>query len=199
MTSRTHSTRRCSRRSACPKGRTRPSRRGDPTLLADLRALANEVRETTVQTADVSPALLRLAEEAELVEGDDEGLAPGEDAGWLDDLADDSDALDAWEYAFTVVLDTTLEAADDSGPVVADDLDLEGHGPALVTRLFLSRRDGVQLSQLADALKDARDGPPGRRRRPASSGRSGSMPTVTPCAFSWASSKGSVPSASPTT
>ena len=42
--------------------------------------------------------LLRLAEEAELVERDGEGLAPGEDAGWLDDLADDSDALDAWEY-----------------------------------------------------------------------------------------------------
>jgi hypothetical protein len=84
-----------------------------------------------------------------------EALAPGEDAGWLDDLADDSDALDAWEYAFAEVLDTTLEAADDSDPVVADDLDLEGHGPALVTRLFLSRRDGVRITELAGALKDA--------------------------------------------
>ena len=108
-------------------------------LLADLRSLAGEVRKTTVQTAAVNPVLLRLAEEAELVERDGEDLAPGEDAGWLDDLADDSDTLDAWEYAFAVVLDTTLEAADDSDPVVADDLDLEGHGPALVTRLFLSR------------------------------------------------------------
>ncbi|MGH3205313.1 MAG: hypothetical protein ACRDP5_25185, partial [Streptosporangiaceae bacterium] len=69
------------------------------TLLADLRALAGEVRETTVQTAAVNPVLLRLAEEAELVESDGEDLAPGEDAGWLDDLADDGDALDAWEYA----------------------------------------------------------------------------------------------------
>ena len=124
-------------------------------LLADLRALAGEVRKTTVQTAAVNPVLLGLAEEAELVESDGEGLAPGEDAGWLDDLADDSDALDAWEYAFAVVLDTTLAAADDSDPVVADDLDLEGHGPALVTSLFLSRRDGVRITELAGALKDA--------------------------------------------
>ncbi len=125
-------------------------------LLADLRALADEVRQTTVQTAAVNPVLLRLAEEAELVERDGEDdLAPGEDAGWLDDLADDSDALDAWEYTFAEVLDTTLEVADDSDPVVADDLDLAGHGPALVTRLFLSRRDDVRITQLADALKDA--------------------------------------------
>jgi hypothetical protein len=124
-------------------------------LLADLRALAGEVRETTVQTAAVDPVLLRLAEEAELVDRDDEDLAPGEDAGWLDDLADDNDALDAWEYAFAVVLDTTLEAADDSDPVVADYLDLDGHGPALVTRLFLSRRDGVRITELAGAVKDA--------------------------------------------
>jgi hypothetical protein len=36
-------------------------------LLADLRALADEVRKTTVQTAAVNPVLLWLAEEAELV------------------------------------------------------------------------------------------------------------------------------------
>lgn len=124
-------------------------------LLADLRALADEVRKTTVQTAAVNPFLLRLAEQAELVEGEGEDLTPGEDAGWLDDLADDSDALDAWEYAFAEVLDTTLEAADDSDPVVAPDLDLEGHGPALVMRLFLSQRDGVRITELAEAIKGA--------------------------------------------
>jgi hypothetical protein len=124
-------------------------------LLADLRALAGEVRETTVPTAVVNPVLLWLAEEAELVKRDDEDLVPGEDAGWLDDLADDGDALEAWEYAFAAVLDTTLEAADDSDPLVAEDLDLEGYGPALVTRLFLSWRDGVRITELADALKDA--------------------------------------------
>ena len=76
-------------------------------LLADLRALANQVRSTTVHAAAVDPALLRLAEEAELVESDGEDLTPGEDAGWLDDLTDDSDALGAWEYTFAEVLDTT--------------------------------------------------------------------------------------------
>ena len=124
-------------------------------LLADLRALADEVRKTTVHAAAVNPVLLRLAEEAELVERDGEDLVPGQDAGWLDDLADDSDALEAWEYAFAEVLDTTLEAADDSDPVVAPDLDLDGHGPALVTMLFLSRRDGVHITELADAIKEA--------------------------------------------
>ena len=124
-------------------------------LLADLRALADEVRTSTVQTGAVNPFLLRLAEEAELVERDDEGLAPGEDAGWLDDLADDGDALDAWEGAFAMVLDTTLEEADDSEPIVAPDLNLEGHAPALVTMLFLSWRDGVRITELADAIKEA--------------------------------------------
>jgi len=124
-------------------------------LLADLRALTDEVRATTVQMGAVNPFLIRLAEEAELVERDDEGLAPGEDAGWLDDLADDGDALDAWEGAFAMVLDTTLEEADDSEPIVAPDLNLEGHAPALVTMLFLSWRDGVRITELADAIKEA--------------------------------------------
>jgi hypothetical protein len=124
-------------------------------LLADLRALADEVRKSTVQTATVNPVLLRLAEDAELVERHGEDLTPGEDVEWLDDLTDDSQALLVWDYTFAQVLDTTLEAADESDPVVADDLDLEGHGPALVTRLFLSGRDGVRITELADALKDA--------------------------------------------
>ncbi|HJY99457.1 MAG TPA: hypothetical protein VJ305_01970 [Streptosporangiaceae bacterium] len=124
-------------------------------LLADLRALAGEVRKTTVQTAAVNPVLLRLAEEADLVELDGEDLAASEDAGWLDNLNDDGDALDAREYTFAEVLDTTLEATDDSDPVVVHDLDLWSYGPALVTMLFLSRRDGVRVTELADALKDA--------------------------------------------
>jgi hypothetical protein len=124
-------------------------------LLGDLRALADKVRETTVPTATVNPVLLLLAEEAELVNTDDDDLAPGEDAGWLDDLADDSDALEAWEYAFGAVLDTTLEAAEGSDSVIAEDLDFEGHGPALVTRLFLSWRHSVLITELADGFKEA--------------------------------------------
>ena len=124
-------------------------------LLADLRALAGEVRTTTVHAATVNPLLLRLAEEAELVESDGEDLTPGEDAGWLDDLTDDSDALKAWEYTFAEVLDLTVEAADDSDPIVAPDLELDGHGPELVMKLFLSLRDGVRITELADAIKEA--------------------------------------------
>lgn len=124
-------------------------------LLADLRTLADEVRKTTVPTAAVHPLLVRIAEEAELVERNGENLAPGEDAGWLDDLTDDGDTLEAWEYMFAEILDTTLEAAHDSGSLVAPDLDLDGHGPALVTRLFLSPRDGVRITELAGALRDA--------------------------------------------
>jgi hypothetical protein len=123
-------------------------------LLADLRALADEVRTTTMHADAVDLVLLRLAAETELVEWDGEDLAPGEDAGWLDDLADDTDALDAWEYTFAVVLDTTLEEAD-ADPVIGPDLDLEGHGPALVTMLFLSWRNGVRIAELADAVKEA--------------------------------------------
>jgi hypothetical protein len=124
-------------------------------LLADLRALAGEVRTTTVHAATVNPLLLRLAEEAELVESDGEDLTPGEDAGWLDDLTDDSDALEAWEYTFAEVLDLTVEAADDSDPIVAPDLELDGHGPELVMKLFLSLRDGVRITELADGIKEA--------------------------------------------
>ena len=109
----------------------------------------------------MNPVFLRLAEEAELVESDGEDLAPGEDAGWLDDLADGSDALDAWEDTFAAVLDTTLEAADNSDPVVAPDLDLEGHGPALVMMLFLSRRDGVPITESGRRHQGRRDGRPG--------------------------------------
>ena len=98
-----------------------------------------------MHAAAVNPVLLRLAEEAELVDRDGEDLAPGEDAGWLDDLADDSAALDAWEYAFAMVLDTTLETADDSDPVAAPDLDLDGHGPASRPSLALHRRRELSL------------------------------------------------------
>jgi hypothetical protein len=124
-------------------------------LLADLRALADEVRQTTLPSATVNPFLFRLALDAEVVETVEDHLVPGEDTGWLDDLADRDDPVTPWEYTFGQVLDTTLEVADDSDPAVVHDLDLHGHGPALVMRLFLSWRDGVRIAELADALKEA--------------------------------------------
>ncbi|HEX3514831.1 MAG TPA: hypothetical protein VHT26_12610 [Trebonia sp.] len=101
-------------------------------LLTDLRDLAREVRETTVRTPDVDPLLAGLAVETELVEQDGDTLTPGDDVECLDGLADDVAALEAWDYTFAQVLDTTLEAAGVTQPHVGEDLDLTGHGIAMV-------------------------------------------------------------------
>jgi hypothetical protein len=124
-------------------------------LLADLRTLARDVRETSVQAAGMDPLLLNLAMECELVERDGGTLSAGEDAGWLDDLTADADALETWDYAFGQVLDTTLKAADATEPHVGEDLDLEGHGIALMTELFLGGRAGVPVTELSQSLKSA--------------------------------------------
>jgi hypothetical protein len=124
-------------------------------LLADLRGLAGEVRATTVRADGVDPLLLRLAVECELVQRDGDALVPGADAGWLDDLAADTAALEAWEYVFAQVLDTTLEEADQTEPQAGPDLDLTGHGIALVTDLFLGGRAGEPVAQLSASLKEA--------------------------------------------
>ena len=124
-------------------------------LLADLRGLARDVREAPVRAASVDPLLLGLAVECELVERDGDTLVPGDDVEWLDDLTEGATALDAWDYAFAQVLDTTLEAADKTEPQAGEDLDLAGHGIALVTELFLGGRAGVPVTQLSESLKSA--------------------------------------------
>jgi hypothetical protein len=127
---------------------------GAAPLLSDLRGLARDVRETPVRAATVDSLLLGLAVECELVERDGDTLVPGEDVEWLDDLAGGA-ALDAWDYAFAQVLDTTLEAAGQAEPQAGEDLDLAGHGIALVTELFLGGRAGVPVTQLSESLKSA--------------------------------------------
>ena len=102
----------------------------------------------------MDPLLLGLAVESELVERDGDTLVPGEDVEWLDDLAGGA-ALDAWDYAFAQVLDTTLEAAGQAEPQAGEDLDLAGHGIALVMELFLGGRAGVPVTQLSESLKSA--------------------------------------------
>jgi hypothetical protein len=124
-------------------------------LLAELRGLARDVRETTVRADGVDRLLLRLAVESELVGRDGDTLVPGEDAGRLDDLAANTDALEAWEYAFAQVLDTTLEAADQTEPPAGADLDLTGHGIAMIMDLFLGGRAGVPVAELSASLKSA--------------------------------------------
>jgi hypothetical protein len=124
-------------------------------LLADLRGLARDVRETPVRAAGVDPLLLELAVECELVAQEDDTLVPGEDVEWLDNLADGAAALDDFDYAFAQVLDTTLEAADQTDPQADEDLDLAGHGIAMVVELFLGARAGVPVMQLSESLKSA--------------------------------------------
>jgi hypothetical protein len=124
-------------------------------LLAGLRGLARDVRGTTVRAATVDPLLLKLAVECELVERDGDTLVPGDDVEWLDDLTEGTAALDAWDHAFAQVLDTTLEAADETEPQASEDLDVAGHGIALVTELFLGARAGVPVTQLSKSLKSA--------------------------------------------
>jgi hypothetical protein len=124
-------------------------------LLVGLRGLARDVRETTVHAPTVDPLLLELAVGCELVERAGDMLVPGDDVEWLDDLTEGTTALDVWDCAFAQVLDTTLEAADEMEPQAGKDLDLGGHGIALVTELFLGARSGVPVTQLSESLKSA--------------------------------------------
>jgi hypothetical protein len=121
-------------------------------LMTDLRDLARDIRETAVRTHDVDPLLARLAVETRLVERDGDTLVPGDNAGWLDEPA----GLEAWDYTFARVLETTLAAVDDTtGPFAGEHLDLAGHGIAMVTELFLRRRAGVSVAELSASLKSA--------------------------------------------
>jgi hypothetical protein len=121
-------------------------------LIVILRDLAAQVRDATVRAADVDPLVLSLALDAELVDEDDDRLIPGEDVAWLDSPADDHNALVAWDYTFASILGSTLEAADEIEPQVAEELDLDGHGLMLVTMLFL-RREGISVVDLASDVK----------------------------------------------
>jgi hypothetical protein len=121
-------------------------------LLAGLRDLARRVRETAVRALDVDPLLVRLAVETGLVERDGDMLAAGDDGGWLDDLGTDVAALEAWDYTFAQVLDTTLDVAGVTRPLAGEDPDLTGHGIAMVTDLFLGgkRSTATQLRSTPD-------------------------------------------------
>jgi hypothetical protein len=88
-----------------------------------------------VPAVGVDSLLLDLAVGTELVQRDGDSLIPGEDVEWLDDLSEGTAALDAWEYAFALVLD------------------LAGHGIATVMELFLGARTGVPVRQLSESLK----------------------------------------------
>lgn len=106
----------------------------------------------------LNPFLRDLAVECELADLDDDGaLVPGDDVEWLDDLTDSADALEVWDYAFGQVLDVTLATADESRDLGSDpsELDLTGHGIALIMELFLGDRAGIPIATLSENLKSA--------------------------------------------
>jgi hypothetical protein len=124
-------------------------------LLADLRDMARDVRAATVRTDDADPFLVQLAVESELVRQDGETLLPGDDAGRLDDANGADAALAAWLRTFAQVLDAPLDAAQGTQSYADEDLDLTGHGIALVTDLYLAGRAGVPVAELSSSLKSA--------------------------------------------
>jgi hypothetical protein len=110
-------------------------------LLVDLRGLARDVREAPVRAVSVDPLLLGPAAEAELVERDGDTLVPGEDVEWLDDITGGTAALDAWDYAFAQVLDTTLETADQAGIVDATSF----RSSTVILRGYTSSKSSLRL------------------------------------------------------
>jgi hypothetical protein len=128
---------------------------GTVPLLTEVLQLARDVREKPVDTVGLDPFLLALAVEAEVAEMDGDTLVPGDDVGWLDDLSGEDEPLAAWEFAFGHVLDATLETADEAGPRVGADLDLTGHGIAMMVELFQSGRAGLPVAELSASLKSA--------------------------------------------
>jgi hypothetical protein len=140
---------------------------GAAPLLGDLRGLARDVRDSSVPAADVDPLLLGLAVEAGLVSRDGDALVPGNRAARLDALVGDAVAgsaavssaareatvLNVWDAIFALVLDTTLEIADETGPRVGAELDLAGCGVTLMLDLFLDGRAGLPVTMLSESVK----------------------------------------------
>jgi hypothetical protein len=128
---------------------------GTAPLLADLRGLVRDVHAATVRIADLEPFLAGLALGSGLVRHDGDTLLPGDDADWLDDLSADGAVLEFWLSTFAQALDAPLDTAQGTRSYADEDLDLTGHGIALVTDLYLAGRPGVPVAELASSLKSA--------------------------------------------
>ena len=124
-------------------------------LLADVLGLSRDVREKPVPVAGLDPFLLALAVAAEVVAVNDDSVVPGDDVTWLDDLSGEEAPQDAWEYAFEHVVDTTLDTADETEPLAGEELDLTGHGIALMIGLFQAGRAGLPVAELSAVLQSA--------------------------------------------
>jgi hypothetical protein len=99
--------------------------------------------------------LWQLALDAEFIELDEDEThaVPGEVAqAWQD--GDDDEVLDIWEMLFALVLGT-LDIVASLDPRRSGELDFFGQGAALAVILFLTRRDGVSVTEISEVIRDA--------------------------------------------
>ena len=126
---------------------------GDPLPgdLADAAAAAG------VDPGDF-PYLWDLALESDFVDLDEEELSDGVRAlagdtalEWED--CDDAEVLEIWQLLLPSVLEQTLEVAAELDPDRSRDLDLTGHGIALITMLFLTYGQGIPVVEASDIVR----------------------------------------------
>jgi hypothetical protein len=104
------------------------------------------------------PYLWDLALESDFVDLDDEELSDGVRAlagdaalEWED--CDDTEVLEVWQLLLASVLGGTLEVAAELDPDRSRDLDLIGHGIALITMLFLTGGQGIPVAEASDIMR----------------------------------------------
>jgi len=104
------------------------------------------------------PYLWDLALESDFVDLDEEEAADGVRAlagdtalEWED--CDDAEVLEIWQLLLPSVLEQTLEVAAELDPDRSRDLDLTGHGIALITMLFLTYGQGIPVVEASDIVR----------------------------------------------
>lgn len=104
------------------------------------------------------PYLWDLALESDFVDVDDEELSDeirafsGDTALEWDDC-DDAEVLEIWQLLLASMLERTLEVAAELDPDRSRDLDLTGHGIALITMLFLTSGQGIPVAEASDVVR----------------------------------------------
>jgi hypothetical protein len=104
------------------------------------------------------PYLWDLALESDFVDLDDEELSNGFRA-FAGDIAlewedcDDAEVLEIWQLLLASVLERALEVAAELDPDQSRDLDLTGHGLALITMLFLTSGQGIPVAEASDIVR----------------------------------------------
>ena len=100
-------------------------------------------------------SLWHLALDAEFIELDEDEThaVPGEVAqAWQD--GDDDEVLDIWEMLFALVMGT-LDIVASLDPRRSGELDFFGQGAALAVMLFLTRRDGIPVTEISEVIRGA--------------------------------------------